>query len=137
MSDCIFCKIINKEILAPIVYEDDFSLAFLDIAPTNPGHTLLIPKKHYSNLYEMPDELLAKFAPNIKKLSIAVKKGVSADGINIIINNEPAAGQIIFHHHTHIVPRFEGDGFKHWPGKPYENKEKEKEVLNKIKSALA
>jgi len=136
MNDCVFCKIVAREIPASIIYEDDFSLAFLDALPNNPGHTLLVPKEHYKNLYDMPDELLSRFMPTIKKLSIAIKKAVSADGINIGINNNEAAGQIVMHHHIHIIPRYKNDGYKHWRGKAYESKKKESKTAEKIKSAL-
>lgn len=136
MTDCIFCKIIAREIPASIIYEDDSSIAFLDTRPINPGHTLLVPKEHYKNLYDMPDELLSSFMPAIKKLAIAIKKAVGADGINIGMNNDGAAGQIVMHHHTHIIPRYSNDGYQHWKGKEYANKEIELETAEKIKSAL-
>lgn len=82
----------------------------------NTGHTLVIPKAHHSNLYETPDDILAQIIPVVKKLSIAIKSAVGADGINIEMNNDSVAGQIIFHTHIHIVPRFSGDGFTHWHG---------------------
>lgn len=115
-SDCLFCKIISGDVPAASVYEDEHSFAFLDIHPINPGHILLIPKKHYENLTTMPDELLAHMAPVIKKLAIAAKHAVGADGINIGMNNDLAAGQVIFHAHIHIIPRFTGDGLVHWHG---------------------
>lgn len=116
-KNCLFCKITRDEIPAAKVYEDDCSLAFLDINPINPGHTLLVPKKHSVNLYETSDETLRELAPIIKKLAVAVKKAVSADGINIGMNNDSAAGQLIFHAHIHIIPRHSEDGFKHWRSK--------------------
>lgn len=114
MTDCLFCKIVAGEIPAEKVYEDDTVFAFLDIHPVNVGHTLVIPKSHSTNLYDIPDETLAHMMVIVKKLSIAVKEAVSADGINIEMNNDPIAGQLIFHTHLHIVPRFQGDGFTHW-----------------------
>ena len=133
--NCLFCKIINGEIPAAKVYEDEYSYAFLDIKPINPGHTLLVPKKHYTNIYETPDELLSKLAPIIKKLSIAGKKAVGADGMIVSMNNEPAAGQVVFHSHIHIVPRFQNDGYEHWHGTPYRDGEAEK-VSDQIKVCL-
>lgn len=133
--DCLFCKIIRGEIPSAKVYEDEHSFAFLDIKPINPGHVLLIPKKHSLNLYEMPDETLRELAPTIKKLSIAIKKAVNADGINIGMNNDPAAGQLVFHSHIHIIPRFVGDGHEHWHGAPYQEGEIS-EVAEKIKKVL-
>ncbi|MBU3926097.1 HIT family protein, partial [Patescibacteria group bacterium] len=108
---------------------------FLDITPINPGHVLLIPKKHYENLYELPDELLSKITPIIKKLAIAIKKGVNADGINIGMNNERPAGQLIFHAHFHIMPRFINDGHEHWRGRPYKENEIS-QIAEKIKKSL-
>jgi len=135
MDDCLFCKIAKKEIPAEVVYEDDFFLAFLDLNPVNPGHTLLIPKEHYKNLYELPDQTISKMGPSVKKLAIAVKKSMSADGINIHMNNEKPAGQAIFHAHFHIIPRFQNDGYKLWHGKPYKDNEIS-EVAKKIRESL-
>lgn len=121
-NDCVFCKIVKGEI--PIhhkIYEDENCLGFLDITPINPGHVLLIPKEHHENLYEMPDDLLSKMAPIIKKLAVAVKGAVNAEGINIGMNNERPAGQLVFHAHFHIMPRFANDGHQHWHGAPYKD----------------
>jgi histidine triad (HIT) family protein len=135
MPDCIFCKIIKREIPADVVYEDENVLAFLDITPINPGHVLLIPKEHYENLYDLPDKELTQLAPIIKKLAIAIKKGVGAEGINIGMNNERPAGQLVSHAHFHIMPRFSNDGFHHWHGQPYKESESRK-VASKIKKFI-
>ena len=135
MDDCLFCKIINGDVLSHKVYEDENTLAFLDINPVNPGHTLVIPKKHYKNLYETPDDILAKLMPVVRKVAISIKKNLNAEGINIFMNNDPVAGQVIFHSHFHVIPRFEGDGFKHWKGKLYEEGEDEI-VAKKLKFNL-
>ena len=137
MNDCVFCKIAQGEIPADKIYEDKNFLAFLDIKPNNPGHALIIPKKHYENLYEMPDEVLSAIAPLIKKLAIAVKKGTGADGINIGMNNESSAGQIVQHAHFHIIPRFANDGLRHWSGKSYLNKEDGIKIAKKISATIA
>lgn len=134
--NCLFCKIIKGEIPSAQVYEDEHSYTFLDIKPVNPGHTLLVPKKHFANLYEMPDDVLAELAPIIKKLGIAIKKAVSADGINIGMNNDPAAGQLVFHAHIHIMPRYKNDGYEPWVGGPYKNNEAMNETAKKIISNL-
>lgn len=134
MESCLFCKIIAGEIPSTKVYEDDNVLAFLDIHPVNIGHTLVIPKAHHTNLYETPDEDLARMIAVVKKLSIAIKKALNADGINIEMNNDPVAGQIIFHAHLHIVPRFSGDGFTHWRGARGYNEGEMAEVSEKIKN---
>src|SRR3989344_662416 len=118
-KDCIFCKIVKGEIPSCKIYEDSDTLAFLDIAPVNPGHTLVIPKEHFENLYTLPDETLAGLILTAKKIAQAIKKGIGADGVNIGMNNEKSGGQVIFHAHLHIIPRIEGDGLKLWPQKSY------------------
>lgn len=135
MNNCIFCKIIQGEIPADKIYEDENHLAFLDIAPVNPGHILLIPIVHYKNLYNLPDDTLGGIAPLIKKIAIAVKQATNADGISIRMNNESAAGQIVPHAHFHIMPRFSNDGHRHWRGKQCPP-DKLKETAEKIKKFL-
>ena len=135
MNDCLFCKIVKGEIPSEKVYEDEYSYAFLDIRPVNPGHVLLVPKQHFANLYEMSDDVLANLAPTIKKLGIAIKKAVGADGINVGMNNDSAAGQLVFHAHIHIMPRHKGDGHEHWHGTPYQNSETNK-TATQIKAHL-
>lgn len=135
-KDCLFCKIIRGEIPSAKVYEDKHSFAFLDINPVNPGHTLFVPKKHFTNLYETPDETLKEITPTIKKLAVAVKKAVSADGINIGMNNDSAAGQLIFHAHFHIIPRHAEDGFRHWRGKRAYKDGEMNQTAEKIKANL-
>lgn len=135
MTDCIFCKIIRGDIPAHKVYEDADTLAFLDIKPNNPGHTLVIPKVHSQNLYDMSDHSLAAVMRTAQKVAVAIKKAVGADGINLAMNNESAAGQVVLHPHVHVIPRFAEDGYRHWPQKQY--KEGEAEVIAaKIKAAL-
>ena len=134
MADCIFCKIIRGEIPAEKVYETQTMLAFLDIHPINLGHTLLVPKSHYTNLYDLPEETLKDLAVNLKELALMVKKGTGAEGINIGMNNERAAGQLVNHAHLHVIPRFAGDGHEHWRGKEY-SKEELASVAQKIRKA--
>lgn len=119
MTDCLFCKIIRGEIPCEKVYEDGEVFAFLDIRPVNPGHTLVVPKKHVADLMVSDDATLGAVMSAARKLSAAALRATGAQGINIEVNNGVAAGQVIFHLHLHIIPRFEGDGFKHWPGKEY------------------
>jgi histidine triad (HIT) family protein len=106
----IFEKVISSELPHYKVYEDEETFAFLDINPNNYGHTLVVPKKPYKNIFELPADVIAKLFQVVQKIAIAVKKAVEADGINIVMNNEPAAGQIVFHAHIHVIPRFENDG---------------------------
>jgi len=119
-QETIFSKIISREIPAEIVYEDEDVLAFLDIAPNNPGHTLVIPKKPTRNLLTIDSGDWAKVMETVRILAPKIQEAVSAEGINIIMNNEPAAGQIVFHAHVHVIPRFSDDGYRHWPGHEYQ-----------------
>jgi histidine triad (HIT) family protein len=135
MNDCIFCKIIRGEIPSYKIYEDDETLAFLSTGPNNPGHTLVIPKDHVENVYEMDENHYGPVMRAVKKVAVAVKKGVNADGINVHMNNDGPAGQVIFHAHIHIIPRFKGDGLTHWPGKQYKVGEAES-IAPKIQAAL-
>jgi len=134
-ENCLFCKIIAGKIPCAKVYENDHVLAFLDIGPINKGHTLVVPKEHYKNLMETPDEVMKELIVVAKKLSRSIIKAVKADGINLGISNEKAAGQVIFHTHIHLMPRYENDGFKHWPQGKYNEGEMES-VKNKIVSFL-
>jgi len=109
-DECLFCKIVKGEIPSEEVYSDSDFLAFLDINPRNPGHTLVIPKRHYNTILEMPDNELADLIRIVKKIAIAVKKGTSADGISIGQSNDRAAGQVIPHVHFHVIPRFLNEG---------------------------
>ncbi len=134
-DDCIFCKIVKGEIPSSKIYEDDEFLAFLDIAPVNPGHTLIVPKIHCKDLLDFPKAEEADLMEFIKKVARAVKKATKADAFNLGMNNGEASGQIVPHAHLHIIPRFSNDGFKHWPHGTYKEGEAE-EVQNKIKSFL-
>jgi len=138
METTIFEKIVNREILAHIVYEDDHSLAFLDIKPKVLGHTLVITKKPFRNLLEIDEETLGEYSKALQKVASAVKKGLNADGLNIVTNIEPSAGQEVFHAHSHIIPRFENDNLDLNPGKheEYASQEEMEEYAEKIKSLL-
>ena len=103
-ESCTFCKIARKEAPASIVYEDENVIAFMSIQPINVGHTLVVPKKHYENIFEISEEEVAHLYRVVKKLAHAVQKAVDAEGIRIVQNNGEAAGQVIFHMHVHIIP---------------------------------
>jgi histidine triad (HIT) family protein len=117
--DCLFCKIIAKQIPANVVYEDEKILAFLDINPVNPGHLLVVPKAHSENIAVAAGDDLVALTLAVKKLAPAVCTATVCDGWNLEVNNGNAAGQVIDHTHWHIVPRHKDDGLKHWPGHPY------------------
>ncbi|OGG53369.1 HIT family hydrolase [Candidatus Kaiserbacteria bacterium RIFCSPHIGHO2_01_FULL_53_29] len=132
MSDCLFCKIIRGEIPSFKVYEDEKTLAFLDISPVNPGHTLVIPKNHSKNIFDISEEDWVSVGKAVRTLASAVEKAVGADGININMNNRPDAGQLVDHTHVHLIPRKKGDGLKLWPQKPYPEGEAES-IVEKIR----
>lgn len=136
MVDCIFCKIIREEIPCHKVYESDEILAFLDINPVNNGHTLVIPKKHYENFHDVPDEVLCKMMRTAKKIAPAIFESANAQAYNIMLSNGKIAGQEIPHAHFHIIPRFKGDKFEvHFNSKKYAENEAEK-ITEKIKKNL-
>ena len=110
-ESCQFCRLARKEDDASIVFEDERTMAFLDIRPVNDGHTLVIPKMHYENIYEIPDDEIAHVYKTVKKVASAVKKSVMAEGISITQHNERAALQRVFHLHVHVIPRYEGQRF--------------------------
>lgn len=109
-NECIFCKIIKGDIPSFTVYEDETFKVILDRFPAAPGHMLIIPKEHYADMFELPDEVAARLYPLAKKLAAKVKAVTGAEGINIVQNNGEAAGQSVYHFHLHIVPRKTDDG---------------------------
>lgn len=109
---CIFCKIAAGEIPSYTVYEDEDFRAFLDLSPTNYGHTLLIPKNHFKDIFAIDDAVAAKVLPLAKKIASAMKEALHCDGVNILQNNGEVAGQTMFHFHVHLIPRYEGDRTK-------------------------
>ena len=109
MDDCIFCKIVRRAEPSITVYEDNNTLAFLDYLPLNPGHTLVIPKKHYDTMREMPSREVGELFVSVAKIMRGVFKATKADGVNIGQSNGAAASQDVFHMHVHIIPRHPGD----------------------------
>jgi len=131
-EDCIFCKIINGKIPAYKIYEDKDFIAILDIAPVNPGHVLLIPKKHFQLLEEFPEDLAEKLILLAQRLIPKIKKTVRSDSVNFSLNDGKTAGQLIPHVHFHIMPRFDKDGHKLFEGKPLKEEDAER-ILKKFK----
>lgn len=105
-NECIFCNIVNKKLPSINVYEDENTYAFLDINPDNIGHTIIVPKKHFRNIFDIDENIFCELFKPLKKLSVAIKKATGASGVKIVINNEKASGQIIFHTHIHIIPKY-------------------------------
>ncbi|MCS7287368.1 MAG: HIT family protein [Anaerolineae bacterium] len=119
MRDCVFCRIVRREAPAEIVYEDEKAMAFMDINPVTPGHTLLIPKAHFRNIFDLDEEVASHLMKVAVKLAPILREAMEADGLNILNANEPAAFQSVFHFHLHLVPRTFGDGIMPpWIQKP-------------------
>lgn len=108
-ENCIFCKIIRKEIPSKIVFENDINLAFLDISPLSNGHTIVIPKNHYVTLEDIPEYELSELYKTVKKIALMLHSRLQIDGYNILQNNFEAAGQVVKHFHIHIIPRHLND----------------------------
>ena len=118
-ADCLFCKIIAGEIPCFKLYENDETLAFMDINPANEGHALVIPKEHAKDVYTVSDAAITATVKTAKKIAAAVDKTLSPDGLNLLQCNGPAAAQSVFHFHMHVLPRREGDELKlNWGLKP-------------------
>lgn len=109
-EDCIFCKIANGEIPAKTLYEDEDFRVILDLGPATRGHALILPKEHYKNIYELPEETAAGVMKLAKKMAIRMTEKLRTDGFNLMQNNGEAAGQTVMHFHLHLIPRYENDG---------------------------
>jgi histidine triad (HIT) family protein len=119
-KDCIFCKIVAGEIPSVKIYENDVVYSFLDIGPLSEGHTLVIPKEHYSKLHECPADLFGTVASTIPKIASAVIEALGYEDYNVLCNNGRSAGQLVDHVHFHIIPRRQSDNlFNRWPSSQY------------------
>lgn len=119
-DNCIFCKIIAGEIPSHTLYEDEQFKVILDVGPATKGHALILPKNHYANLYELPEEMAADVMKLAKKMMIIMTEKLHCDGFNIVQNNGEVAGQTVFHFHVHLIPRYKNDGeiLKYIAGEP-------------------
>lgn len=130
---CIFCKIAAGEIPSKTLYEDEEFRVILDLGPATRGHALILPKNHYRNLFELPEEQAEKVMALAKKMAGRMREKLRCDGFNLVQNNEEVAGQTVFHFHMHLIPRYKGDGQEiGWkPGKPEETEleEIQKEII--------
>lgn len=133
MEDCIFCKIINGEIPCYKIYEDDFTLAFLDIAKEHYGHTLVVPKKHFTNILDCDKEYLEKVILAVQKISSHFVTDCGFKGVNVLNANGAEAQQSVFHLHFHIIPRMNKEEFDLFPKKGGTVKEDLKEQMEKLK----
>ena len=134
--NCKFCQIASRALSSGIVFEDSLSLAFLDNRPLFPGHTLLIPKKHYETLQDLPADLIGTFFKNVQLLARAVERGMHAEGSFVAINNR--VSQSVPHLHVHIVPRRKKDGLRgfFWPRQPYKDDAEMQQAQTAIQNAL-
>jgi diadenosine tetraphosphate (Ap4A) HIT family hydrolase len=107
-KDCIFCRIARNEEHASYIYEDKNVIAFLDARPVSEGHTLVVPRRHYENIYAVPDEEVANLFKIVKTVALAISKSEKAEGMSIIQNNGSIAHQVVFHFHVHVIPRYSG-----------------------------
>ena len=136
MPPCVFCKIVNGQLPAAKVYEDKFALAFLDVRPVNPGHTLVISKTHKKDLLDLSEEEASNLMMTIKKITPAILKAVNANSFNLGLNNGPESGQIIGHVHFHIMPRHANDGHRLWQGESYANDQEMRDLAEMIRRIL-
>lgn len=136
-ENCIFCRIVKSDISAPIVFEDDLSVAFLDQRPLFPGHCLLVPRMHVETLADLPNRLIAPLFKNAQLMARAMELGLKSEGSFVGINNR--VSQSVPHLHVHIVPRRKGDGLKgfFWPRHKYGSEAEVVSVQKSIRAAIA
>jgi histidine triad (HIT) family protein len=134
--DCLFCRIVAGDEAAHVVFEDETSVAFLDVRPLFHGHTLLVPRAHHETLWDLPDELLRPLFANAKELSAAIREAMGAQGAFVAINN--VVSQSVPHLHVHIAPRNRKDGLRgfFWPRTKYRSDEQAAEVAARIRETL-
>jgi len=135
MADCIFCRIAAGKLPAVVVVDTSRVLAFLDIAPVNYGHTLVIPKEHHQNLLDLPDDLWLEMGRVSRQVARVLQTVLYARGFNIGMNNFEAAGQVVFHAHLHVIPRYTNDGLYLFPQGSYQPGDMEK-VGQQLRQAL-
>ena len=127
-TNCIFCKIANGEIPSKTLYEDDKFRVILDLGPASKGHALILPKEHYAELYELPEETAGEVMKLAKKMAAQMTQRLGCEGFNLVQNNGDLAGQTVFHFHMHLIPRYRDDGQKiGW--KPQEATQEELETI--------
>jgi len=136
MEKTLYEKLIDRELPVWPIYEDDTAFAFLDLVPTNKGHALVVPKKPFRNIFDIPADVLGHLMSVAQKVAHAMQEVMGAEGVTLVMNNESAGGQKVFHTHIHIIPRFEGDGiFEELKHSEYEDGEKDA-LAEKLRDAL-
>jgi histidine triad (HIT) family protein len=136
-ADCLFCRIASGEVQAPIVFEDDTALGFLDHRPLFPGHTLLIPREHFETLADLPDQLIEPYFRDVRTLSVAIPEAMGAQGSFVAANN--VVSQSVPHLHFHVVPRVRKDGLRgfFWPRGRYADDAEAADVAARLRAALS
>ncbi len=109
-DNCIFCKIANGGIPSKTIYEDEKFRVILDLGPATKGHALILPKEHYANLYELPEEMAGDVMKLAKKMATQITEKLGCEGFNLVQNNGDLAGQTVYHFHLHLIPRYRADG---------------------------
>jgi histidine triad (HIT) family protein len=136
MSNCVFCRIVAREIPATVVHEDEHTLAFMDLGQVNPGHVLVAVRAHADNLYGLNDAQAGAVLRAAARVARAIREAFKPEGLSVYQANGKAAGQTVFHYHVHLVPRYEGDGMAlTWPVKN-PPREKLEEAAAKIRASL-
>lgn len=133
MSDCIFCKIAKGEIPSMTIYEDDNFRVFLDIFPASKGHTLIVPKQHVANIFELDEETAGELFMLATRVAKVMQKELNFEGMNVIQNNGEIAGQTIFHFHLHLIPRYKDDQVS----VKWQPKEADQAILKELKEVMA
>ena len=134
MENCIFCKIIKGDLPATILYEDDLVMAFLDIAPINKGHILVIPKEHHAGSNSVPEDVAGRMFKIGTKLGVAARRALDMEGFNLHLADGTCAGQVVMHAHLHVIPRGAEDGFHwNWRQLSYTDDQERDEIVSKIK----
>jgi histidine triad (HIT) family protein len=135
-SDCIFCKIASGAIKADVIEEDEDTVTFLDASPVFPGHLLIVPRRHFETLADLPDNMLAPLFLQARRATQAVVAGLGAEGSFMAVNNK--ISQTVPHLHVHVIPRRKGDGMKgfFWPRLNYTDDSHRQEVVDKLKQAF-
>ncbi len=134
--DCIFCKIANGDIPSDTVFENEEFRVILDLNPATKGHALVLPKYHFTNIYDMESGYTGRAFETARSVALAMKNGLNCEGVNVIQNNEALAGQSVFHFHIHVIPRYKDDGQQVlWkPGKS--DPEEQKKLAETIGNAM-
>ena len=135
--NCVFCQIVQGQLPASVAYEDDTVIAFMDIMPINPGHVLVVPKTHFTELSDMDEDTGAQLFSVAMKIERALRKaGIRCEGINLMQNNGAAAFQEVMHVHLHVIPRYRGDGVSVHFGQQKATRESLDQIAKQIKTNL-